>query len=43
MENNDYINRATNKSKAAWQVINKEHGETSINNKNIEITWGKIK
>jgi hypothetical protein len=35
MENNDYINRATNKSKAAWQVINKERGKTSINNKNI--------
>jgi len=43
MENNDYINRAKNKSKAAWQVINKERGKTSINNKNIEITWGKNK
>jgi hypothetical protein len=43
MENNDYINSAKNKSKAAWQVINKERGETSVINKNIEITWGEIK
>jgi hypothetical protein len=43
MENDDYINKATNKSKAAWQVINKERGKTSINNNNIEITWGKNK
>jgi predicted ATP-binding protein involved in virulence len=43
MENNYYINRAKNKPKAAWQAINKELGETSVNDKNMEITWGKIK
>jgi hypothetical protein len=43
MENNDYISRAKNKLKAAWRVINKELGKTSINNKNIELTWGKNK
>jgi hypothetical protein len=29
--------------KAAWQVINKETGKSSINNKNIELRWRKIK
>jgi hypothetical protein len=43
MENNRYINNATNKSKAAWHVINKELGKSSINNKNIELRWGKDK
>jgi hypothetical protein len=42
-ENNNYIISATNKSKAAWQVINKELGISFINNKNIELRWGKIK
>jgi hypothetical protein len=41
--NNDYISRAKNKLKAAWQVINNELGKASINNKNIELTWGKNK
>jgi light-regulated signal transduction histidine kinase (bacteriophytochrome) len=43
MENNKYISRATNKSKAAWQVINKQLGKSSVNNKNIELTWGENK
>ena len=34
-ENNSYISNAKNKSKAAWQVINKEVGKSYINNKNI--------
>jgi hypothetical protein len=42
-ENNNYISSAKNKSKAAWQVINKELGKSSINNKNIELRWGKNK
>jgi hypothetical protein len=42
-ENDNYISSATNKSKAAWQVINKELGKTFINNKNIELRWGKNK
>jgi hypothetical protein len=29
--------------KAAWQVINKELGKSLINNKNIELRWGKNK
>ena len=29
--------------KAAWQVINKELEKSSINNKNIELRWGKNK
>ena len=41
MDNNDHTNTAKNKSKAAWQVINKELGKTTINNKNMEITWGE--
>jgi hypothetical protein len=40
-ENNNYISSAKNKSKAAWQVINKELGKSSKNNKNIELRWGK--
>jgi DNA polymerase III alpha subunit (gram-positive type) len=28
IENNGYIHRAKNKSKAAWQVINKELGKS---------------
>jgi len=42
-ENNSYISSAKNKLKAAWQVINKELGKSSINNKNIELRWGKHK
>ena len=42
-ENNSYISNAKNKSKAAWQVINKEVGKSSIHNKNIELRWGKNK
>ena len=42
-ENNNYISRSTNKSKAAWQIINKELGKSFINNKNIELKWGKSK
>ena len=42
-ENNIHISSAKNKSKAAWQVINKELGKSFINNKNIELRWGKIK
>jgi hypothetical protein len=34
-ENNNYISSVKNKSKAAWQVINKELGKSSINNKKI--------
>jgi phage anti-repressor protein len=40
-ENNYYISSAKNKSKAAWQVTNKELGKSVINNKNIELRWGK--
>jgi hypothetical protein len=40
-ENDNYISSATNKSKAACQVINKELGKTFINNNNIELRWGK--
>jgi hypothetical protein len=43
IENNNYISSGKNKSKAAWQVINKELGKSSINNRNIELTWGKNK
>ena len=42
-ENNSYISSAKNKLKAAWQVINKEVQKSSINNKNIELRWGKNK
>jgi ribosomal protein S16 len=42
-ENDNYISSATNKSKAAWHVINTELGKSFINNKNIELRWGKIK
>jgi thermostable 8-oxoguanine DNA glycosylase len=38
-ENNNCIRSAKNKSKAAWQVINKELGESFINKKNIELRW----
>ena len=41
--NNSYVSIAKNKSKAAWQVINKEVGKSSINNNNIELRWGKNK
>jgi hypothetical protein len=40
-KNNSYISSAKNKSKVAWQVINKELGKSSINNKNIDLRWGK--
>ena len=40
-ENNSYVSSAKNKLKAALQVINKEVGKSSINNKNIELRWGK--
>jgi len=42
-ENNNYISSTKNKSKAAWQIINKELGKSFINNKNIELKWGKSK
>jgi len=42
-ENNNYINSSKHKSKAAWQIINKELGKSFINNKNIELKWGKNK
>jgi len=42
-ENNTYISSSKNKSKAAWQIINKELGKSFINNKNIELRWGKNK
>jgi hypothetical protein len=42
-EYDNYISSATNKSNAAWQVINKELGKSFINNKNIELRWGKNK
>jgi len=42
-ENNNYISSPKNKSKAAWQIINKELGKSFINNKNTEIRWGKNK
>jgi hypothetical protein len=38
-ENDKYISNASNKSKAAWQVINKELGKSSISSKNIELNW----
>jgi hypothetical protein len=41
--NNNYISSAKNKLKAAWQVINKEIGKSSTNNKNVELRWGKNK
>jgi hypothetical protein len=42
-ENSNYISSSKNKSKGAWQVINKELGKSFINNKNIELRWGKNK
>jgi hypothetical protein len=42
-ECNNCISRAKNKSKAAWQVINKELGKSCIKYKNIELRWGKNK
>jgi len=42
-EYNNYISTAKNKSKAAWQVINKELGKSCINYKSIELRWGKNK
>jgi hypothetical protein len=37
------MSSSKNKSKAAWQTINKELGKSFINNKNIELRWGKNK
>jgi hypothetical protein len=42
-KNNNYIRSVQNKLKAAWQIINKELGKSFINNKNIELRWGKNK
>jgi hypothetical protein len=39
-ENDRYILNANNKTKAVWQVINKEIGKSTVNNKKIEINWG---
>ena len=40
-ENNKYRSSSKNKLKAAWKIINKELGKSFINNKNIELRWGK--
>jgi len=42
-ENNSYVNSAKNKSEAALHVINTELGKSLINNKSIELRWGKNK
>jgi hypothetical protein len=39
-ENDKHISNASNKSGAAWQVINKELGKSSISSKNIELNGG---
>jgi hypothetical protein len=38
-ENDKYILHANHKSKAAWQIINKETGTTSSSKQNIKIIW----
>lgn len=39
-ENDRYILNSNNKTKAVWQVISKEIGKSTVNNKKIEINWG---
>jgi hypothetical protein len=39
-ENDGYINNASNKSKGAWQIINKELGKSFISSKNVKLNWG---
>ena len=38
-ENDKYILHANHKSKAVWQIINKETGRTSTNKQDINIIW----
>jgi len=38
-ENDKYLLHANHKSKAVWQIINKETGRTSSNKQDIKITW----
>jgi hypothetical protein len=38
-ENDKYILHANHKSKAVWQIINKETGRTSSNKQDIKIIW----
>jgi len=40
-KNDTYISGSKNKTKAAWQLINQKRGKPLINNKNIELKWGK--
>jgi len=38
-ENDKYILHANHKSKAVWQIINKETGRSSSNKQDIKIIW----
>jgi hypothetical protein len=38
-ENDKYIQHVNHKSKAVWQIINKETGRTSSNKQDIKIIW----
>jgi len=38
-ENDKYILHANHKSKAVWQIINKETGRTFSNKQDIKIIW----
>ena len=40
-ENYTYISSSKNKTNATWQLINQKCGNPLINNKNIELKWGK--
>jgi len=40
-ENDTYISSSKNKTKATWRLINQKRGKPLINNKNIELKWGK--
>ena len=42
-ENDTYISSSTNKIKATWKLINQKRGKPLINNRNIELKWGKSK
>ena len=42
-ENDNYMSSSKNKVKATWQLIYKELGKSFINNKNIELKFGKSK
>jgi hypothetical protein len=43
MENGRYIFNAKNKTKATWQIINREARKTSHNNQQNELKYGTKK